>query len=82
MPCGFQGKLLCPLLVCVAHDDCLQRSVEAFHESFSCGVVGGRPRDLNVTQPGQGLEELKFKLASLVCGGGLRITKSGYPAGQ
>jgi hypothetical protein len=38
-----QGKLLCPLLVCVAHDGCLQRPVEAFHEIVRCWMVSGCP---------------------------------------
>jgi hypothetical protein len=33
-------------------------------------------------QPGQGLEELGFKLTSLFGGDGLPLTKVGYPAGQ
>jgi hypothetical protein len=58
------GKHLCPLLVHMAYDGCLQRLVEAFHESFSCGVVSNCPRELDATQLGQGEEELTFKLMS------------------
>jgi hypothetical protein len=70
------------VLVRVADDGCFQRPVEAFHESFNSGVVGGRPREMNATQPGQGVEKLRFKLTSLVSGDGLRTTEAGYPAGQ
>jgi hypothetical protein len=66
----------------VAHDGCLQCPVEAFNESVSRGVVGGHPRDLNTTQLGQGLEELRFKLTFLVGGDDLRSTEAGNPAGQ
>jgi hypothetical protein len=69
---------LCPLLVRVAYDVCLQRPV---HKSVSCGVVGRCPRELDATQLGHGVEELIFKLTSLVSCGGLRTTEAGYPAG-
>jgi hypothetical protein len=55
----------------MAHDGCLQRSVETLH-----GMVGGRPQELNTTQLGQGLEELRFELASLVGGDGLWTTEA------
>jgi hypothetical protein len=66
-----RGKRLCPLLVHVVNDGCLQCPVEAFHESVSRGVVGCRPRELNATHFCQGLEKLQFKVPSLVCGDGL-----------
>jgi hypothetical protein len=72
----------CPLLVCVAHDDCLQCSVEAFHESVSRGVMGSLPQELNATQLSQRLEKLRFEVTSLVGGDGLWTTEAGYPAGQ
>jgi hypothetical protein len=53
-----QEKRLFPLLVCMTHDGCLQRPVEAFHESVGCGMVGGCPEKLNSAQSGQGVEEL------------------------
>jgi hypothetical protein len=77
-----KGKRLCPVLVRVAYDGCLQYPVEPFHESISCGLVGSCPRELNATQLGQGVEELGFKLMSLVGADGLQTTKAGYPAGQ
>jgi hypothetical protein len=64
-------------VVRVADDGCLQCPVETFHEFVSRGVVGGGPRDLNATHPGQGLEKLGFNLTSLVGGGGLRATEAG-----
>jgi hypothetical protein len=36
---------------------------------------------LDATKLGQGVEELRFKLTSLV-GGDVRTTEAGYPAGQ
>jgi hypothetical protein len=39
----------------VTHDGCLQRPVEAFHESVGCGMVGGCPGKLNSAQSGQGV---------------------------
>jgi hypothetical protein len=66
----------------VAHDVCLQHPVEVFHESVSCGLVGGYPRMVDATQLGQGMEELRFKLMSLVSGDGLQTTDAGYTAGQ
>jgi hypothetical protein len=60
----------------MAHDGCLQRSVEMLHESVSRGMVGGRPRELNTTQFGQGLEELRFEMPSLIGGDGLRTTEA------
>jgi hypothetical protein len=77
-----QGNRLCPLLVCVAHDGYRQCLVEAFYEAVSRGVVGSYPRELNATQPGWGLEELRFKLTFLVGDDGLCATEAGYPAGQ
>jgi hypothetical protein len=59
-----QGKHLCPLLVHMAYDGCLQHLVEAFHESFNCRVVSNWPRELDDTQLGPGAEELTFKLMS------------------
>jgi hypothetical protein len=53
-----QKKRLCPLLVCVTHDGCLLRPVEAFHESVDCGMVGGCPGKLSYTHSGQGMEQL------------------------
>jgi hypothetical protein len=53
-----QGKHLCPLLVRVAHNGCLQCPVEAFHESVSREVVGCCPLELNATYFCQGLEKL------------------------
>jgi hypothetical protein len=44
--------------------------------------VGGRLRELNATHPGQGLENLGFKLASLGGGDGRRATEADYPAGE
>jgi hypothetical protein len=66
----------------MAHDGGLERSVETLHESVSRGMVGGRPRELNTAQFGQGLEELRYELASLVSVDGLWAAKAGYPAGQ
>jgi hypothetical protein len=65
-----QRKRLCPLLVRVSHDGCIQCPVEAFHEPASRWVAGCRPRELNATHLGQGLEKLRFKLTSLFCGDG------------
>jgi hypothetical protein len=56
--------------------------VEAFYKSISRGVVGGRPRELKVTQLGKELEELRFRLPSLVGGDGLWATEAGFPTGQ
>jgi hypothetical protein len=57
--------------------------MEALHESISSRrVVGDHPWELNVTQRGQGSEELQFKLTSLVSGDGLQATGVEYPTGQ
>jgi hypothetical protein len=56
--------------------------MEAPHESISRGVVDSRLQELNATQPGHGLEKLRFKLTALVGGDGLRTTEAGYPAGE
>jgi hypothetical protein len=77
-----QSKRLCPLLVRVAHDGCLQCLVEAFYESVSGRIVSGRLRELNATHPSQGLEKLRVKLTSLVGCDGLWATEAGYRAGQ
>jgi hypothetical protein len=77
-----QGKRLCPLLVRVAYYGYPQCPVEAFHKYVSRGMVGGRPRELNATQPGQGLEKLRFELTFLVGGDGLWATEAEYPASQ
>jgi hypothetical protein len=45
-------------------------------------MVGGHPRKLNATHPGEGLKKLRFKLTSLLGGGGLRATEAGYPSDQ
>jgi hypothetical protein len=85
MPCGFlgePGEAPLPLLIRVSHDDCFQCPVETFHEPVSRGVLGGRPRELNATLPGQGLEKLRFKLTSLVGVDCLLATEAGYPAGK
>jgi hypothetical protein len=37
---------------------------------------------MDVTQFGQGMEELGFELSSLVRGDGLQATEAGYPTGQ
>jgi hypothetical protein len=37
-----QGKRLCPMLIRVAHDGCLQCPAKAFHEPVSREVVGCR----------------------------------------
>jgi hypothetical protein len=66
----------------VAHNGCLQHPVEAFHESVSCGVVGGYPQEQNATQVDLGVEEFRFELTSLFGGDGLWATEAGYPAGQ
>jgi hypothetical protein len=58
----------------VAHDGCLQHPVEAFHETVGCWNVGGCLGKLNSTHFGQGVEELRFELTSLVGGDGLRVT--------
>jgi hypothetical protein len=58
IPRRTKRKRLCPLLICVAQDGCLQCPMKAFHESVSRGVVGCRPRELNATHLGQGLEKL------------------------
>jgi hypothetical protein len=70
------------VLVGVAQDGCFEGPVEPFHEPVSRRVVGGCPRELNATKLGQGVEELRLKLTSLVGGEGLRATEAGYPAGQ
>jgi hypothetical protein len=56
--------------------------VEAFHETVGCWMVGGFPGKLNSTHFGQGVEELRLQLTSLIGGDGLRATKAGYPAGK
>jgi hypothetical protein len=43
-------------------------------------VVGGCPGELGSTHPGQGVEELRLELTSLVRGDSLRATETGYPA--
>jgi hypothetical protein len=40
------------------------------------------PVSPNMPNNSQGVEELRFKLTSLVGGDGLRATEAGYPAGQ
>jgi hypothetical protein len=44
--------------------------------------VGGRPRELNATQPSPGLEKVGFELTSLVGGDGLRATEAGLVGGS
>jgi hypothetical protein len=56
--------------------------MEAFHKAIGGGMVGRCPRELYATQFGQGVEELRLELPSLVGGDGLRATESGYPAGR
>jgi hypothetical protein len=75
-----QWKRLCPLLVSVAHGGCLQRPVEAFHQTTGCRMVGGCPGELNSTHSGQEVDESRLELTSLVSGDGLRATEAGYPA--
>jgi hypothetical protein len=77
-----QGTRLCPLFICVAHDGCLQRPVNAFHETIGCWMVGGSPGKLNSSHFGQRVEELQLELTSLVGGDGLWATEAGYPAGK
>jgi hypothetical protein len=47
-----------------------------------CWVVGGCPGELGSTHPGQGAEELRLELTSLVRGDSLRATETGYVAGN
>jgi hypothetical protein len=70
------------MLVSVARDGCLQRPVEALHQTIGCWMVGGCPGELNSSHSGQGVEELRLELTSLVGGDGLRATEAGYPAGH
>jgi hypothetical protein len=72
-----QGKCLSPLLVCVAHDGCLQFLVEVFHKCVGRRLVDSHLQKLNATHPGQELEKLKFKMTSLVSGDVLQATKAG-----
>jgi hypothetical protein len=43
-------------------DGCLQRPVEAFHQTVACWVVGGCPEELGSTHPGEGAKELLLEL--------------------
>jgi hypothetical protein len=52
----------------------LQGPVEAFHESVGCGMIRGCSGNVNATEFGQGVEELRLKLTSLVGGDGLWAT--------
>jgi hypothetical protein len=45
-------------------------------------MVGSCPGKLNSTHFGQGVEELRLELTSLVGGDSLRATEAGYPAGK
>jgi hypothetical protein len=45
-------------------------------------LAAGWLAELNATQPGQGLEKLRFELTSLVSGDSLWATEVGYPGGQ
>jgi hypothetical protein len=45
-------------------------------------MVSGCPGKLNSTHFGQGVEELRLELPSLVGGDGLRATEARYPAGK
>jgi hypothetical protein len=49
--------------------------MKALHETFGYWMVGGCPGKLKYTHFGQGVEELRLKLTSLVGGDGLRATK-------
>jgi hypothetical protein len=52
--------------------------VEAFDESIGRGMI----REVNTTEFGQGVEELRLELMSLVGGDGLRATETGHPTVQ
>jgi hypothetical protein len=77
-----EGKLLSPLLLCMAHDGDLQGPVEAFHESISCRMVSGCPGKVNAREFVQGIEGLWLKVTTLVGGDGLQATVAWYPASQ
>jgi hypothetical protein len=64
------------MLVGMAHDGGLQGTVEAFHESVGCGMIRGCSSNVNATEFGQGVEELRLKLTSLIGGNGLRATEA------
>jgi hypothetical protein len=49
---------------------------------IDCWMVGGCPGKLNSTHFGQGVEELRLELTSLVGGDGLRATEAGYPVAK
>jgi hypothetical protein len=58
IPRRAKGGAYCPIMVCMAHDGCLKRPVQVFHESFGYGVVGGCSCELNATLSGEGTKEL------------------------
>jgi hypothetical protein len=44
-----EGKCFSPMLVGMAHDGCVQRSVESFYESVGGKVISGRAGKLDTT---------------------------------
>ena len=64
----------------MAHDGGLHGAMQAFHEAVACGVVGGRPADVDAAHLHQALEEVQLELSSLVRGDVLWTAKTCYPA--
>jgi hypothetical protein len=54
----------------------LQGPTKAFHESVRCWMISGCPKKVNATELGQGVEELRLKLTTLVGGDGLQATEA------
>ena len=52
----------------------------AGREAIGCGVMVGRPAEVDTIHLRQAVEKLGFKLASLIGGDCLWATKTGYPS--